>query len=466
MEKIKIHSNSRKMFADLYTPVQMLMNLRSKFPKVFLLESSEYNKKENSRSFLCFESLLSFSASQGNIKIKHQKGETTRENLSKLTVLDRLSDTFNLIEFEGSAECEKYNGFFGYSSFDAVQYFEQIEFDEEKDEKLIPDLVYEYFQFVVVINHFNDTLTIIEHLPEGAESKMDEVQNLISNRHSNSARFKMIGQEYCPIPPEQFKHMVTKGKHHCQRGDVFQVVFSRRYYQDFKGDDLNVYRALRSINPSPYLFYFDFGSYRIFGSSPETHLTINDGIAEIHPIAGTFRRTGDDEKDAELAEKLLKDEKENAEHVMLVDLARNDLNRKADNVRVDKYKNTQFFSHVIHLTSIVKGDMTVNEDALRIYADSFPAGTLSGAPKYRAMELINENEPHSRSFYGGAIGFLGLNGDINTAIMIRSFLSKNNKLIFQAGCGIVIDSDEEKELQEVENKLAALKRALILAESI
>ncbi|MCL4107332.1 UNVERIFIED_CONTAM: hypothetical protein GTU68_067243 [Idotea baltica] len=260
--------------------------------------------------------------------------------------------------------------------------------------------------------------------------------------------------------------MVTQGKHHCQRGDVFQVVFSRRYYQKFKGDDLNVYRALRSINPSPYLFYFDFGSYRIFGSSPETHITIQKGVAEIHPIAGTFRRTGDDEKDKELAKKLLKDEKENAEHVMLVDLARNDLNRKAENVHVEKYKNTQFFSHVIHLTSIVKGDVTGNAHPLNIYADSFPAGTLSGAPKYRALQLINENEPHSRSFYGGAIGFLGLNGDINTAIMIRSFLSTNNQLIFQAGCGIVIDSNEEKELQEVENKLAALKSALTIAESI
>lgn len=466
MNKLKINAISKTMFADLTTPVQMFMNLRNKYAKVFLLESSEYNKKENSRSFLCFDSLISFSTGGNNVKIKDYRGNSTTTKVSNDKVLQRLKQCFASIEFTGDDISSQYNGFFGYSSFDAVQYFEQIEFDKTKDEGLIPELVYEYFRFVVVINHFNDTMSIIENIPEGSHSKMNEISALIVNRHSAAGSFKMEGDEYSPIPPDDFKKMVSVGKEHCQRGDVFQVVFARRYYQNFKGDDFNVYRALRSINPSPYLFYFDFGSYRIFGSSPETHITINKGVAEIHPIAGTFRRTGDDAKDAALAEKLLKDEKENAEHVMLVDLARNDLNRKAKNVRVEKYKNPQFFSHVIHLTSVVKGDVPESSSPLNIYADSFPAGTLSGAPKYRALQLINKNEPHSRSFYGGAIGFLGLNGDINTAIMIRSFLSKNNQLIFQAGCGIVIDSNEEKELQEVENKLAALKRALIIAEEI
>ena len=466
MESIVIKAKSKSMFSDLTTPVQMFMNLRNKYSKVFLMESSEYNKKENSRSFLCFDSLLSFTASGSNVKIKDYKGNTKTEVLKNDQVLQSLKSCFQSIQFEGDEASHQYNGFFGYSSFDAVQYFEQIEFDQDKDELLIPALAYEYFRFVVVINHFNDQMTIIENRPEGEDSQMDKIQSIILNRQAGLGTFKMQGQEYCPITPEEFKNMVSKGKYHCQRGDVFQVVFARRYYQKFKGDELNVYRALRSINPSPYLFYFDFGSYRIFGSSPETHITINKNIAEIHPIAGTFRRTGDDEKDAALAAKLLEDEKENAEHVMLVDLARNDLNRKAKDVKVVQYKKTQFFSHVIHLTSIVKGEVPADSNTINIYADSFPAGTLSGAPKYRALELINENEPHSRSFYGGAIGFLGLNGDINTAIMIRSFLSKNNELIFQAGCGIVIDSNEESELQEVENKLAALKRALIIAEKI
>jgi anthranilate synthase component 1 len=466
MTKINIEAVTKTLFADLTTPVQMLMNLRQKYAKVFLLESSEYNKKENSRSFLCFDSLLSFTSSGNTVNIKDYTGNKSTQELPNGEVLESLKSCFDMISFNGNEIAEEYNGFFGYSSFDAVQYFEQIEFDKEKDEELIPSLAYEYFRFVVVINHFNDSMTIIENIPNGEPSKLKKITALVKNRQGGVGSFKMKGDEYCPIPPEEFKKMVAKGKYHCQRGDVFQVVFARRYYQKFQGDDLNVYRALRSINPSPYLFYFDFGDYRIFGSSPETHITITKGVAEIHPIAGTFRRTGDDEKDALLAEKLLKDEKENAEHVMLVDLARNDLNRKAEGVYVEKYKNTQFFSHVIHLTSIVKGNVAPGSHPLNIYADSFPAGTLSGAPKYRALQLINENEPHSRSFYGGAIGFLGLNGDINTAIMIRSFLSKDKQLIFQAGCGIVIDSNEESELQEVENKLAALKRALIIAEKI
>lgn len=442
------------------------MNLRSKYSKVFLLESSEYNKKENSRSFLCFDSLLSFKASQDEVKIKNYKGEIEKNYLSNEEVLASLKNCFSLIDYKGDENTSLYNGFFGYSSFDAVQYFEQIHFDSEKDEQLIPSLAYEYFRFVVVINHFNEKMTIIENVPDGDHPQIDQILNLILHRQGGTSKFHLDGDEYCPIPPQDFMDMVTAGKKHCQRGDVFQVVFARRYYQKYKGDDFNVYRALRSINPSPYLFYFDFGSYRIFGSSPETHITINNRVAEIHPIAGTFRRTGDEEKDAALAEKLLNDEKENAEHVMLVDLARNDLNRKAEGVYVEKYKNTQFFSHVIHLTSVVKGKVPEQSSALNIYADSFPAGTLSGAPKYKAMQLINKYEPHSRSFYGGAIGFLGLNGDINKAIMIRSFLSKDNQLIFQAGCGIVIDSKEESELQEVENKLAALKRALVIAETI
>ncbi len=466
MNKLSIKAVSKTIFADLTTPVQMLMNLRRKYSKVFLLESSEYNKKENSRSFLCFDSLISFAAQGNEVKFKSYNGESFKLNLDYSEVLAQLKETFDSVDYTGTETTSAYNGFFGYSSFDAVQYFESIEFDAAKDERLIPSLAYEYFRFVVVINHFNDTMTIIENVPADEDSKMDQILTLIQNRQAGYSKFEMVGSEYCPILPEDFKKMVTQGKYHCQRGDVFQVVFARRYYQKFKGDELNVYRALRSINPSPYLFYFDFGSYRIFGSSPETHITINKGVAEIHPIAGTFRRTGDDAKDAELADKLLRDEKENAEHVMLVDLARNDLNRKADNVFVEKYKSTQFFSHVIHLTSIVKGEIPSSSHPLNVYADSFPAGTLSGAPKYRALQLINENEPHSRSFYGGAIGFLGLNGDINTAIMIRSFLSKDNQLIFQAGCGIVIDSNEESELQEVENKLAALKRALIIAEEL
>ncbi|MBE7179038.1 MAG: anthranilate synthase component I family protein, partial [Mucilaginibacter polytrichastri] len=250
------------------------------------------------------------------------------------------------------------------------------------------------------------------------------------------------------------------------RGDVFQIVPSRAFSQRFTGDEFNVYRALRSINPSPYLFYFDYGNFKLFGSSPEAQLTINKGEATIYPIAGTFKRTGSDTEDAEIALQLKNDPKESAEHVMLVDLARNDLSRHCDDVEVQAFKEVQFYSHLVHLVSKVSGKLRLGVDSFSVVADTFPAGTLSGAPKYRAMEIIDQNEPHLRSFYSGALGFMGFNGDFNHAIMIRSFLSKENTLNYQAGAGIVTASDPETELQEVNNKIAALRKALIEAEHL
>jgi anthranilate synthase component 1 len=259
--------------------------------------------------------------------------------------------------------------------------------------------------------------------------------------------------------------MVSKAKAHCQRGDVFQMVLSRRFSQQFKGDEFNVYRALRSINPSPYLFYFDYGNYKIFGSSPEMQLKTEGNKATINPIAGTFKRTGDDIKDEQLAADLLKDDKENSEHVMLVDLARNDLSKNTRNVRVSRMKDIQFYSHVIHIVSNVEGTMYDGDSALKVLGDTFPAGTLSGAPKNKAIRLIDQYEPTSRGFYGGCIGFIGINGETNHAITIRSFLSQGDTLHYQAGAGIVNESDEEKELAEVNNKLEALRRAIYTAEN-
>ena len=260
--------------------------------------------------------------------------------------------------------------------------------------------------------------------------------------------------------------MLTRGKEHCFRGDVFQIVLSRQFSQKYKGDEFQLYRALRSVNPSPYLFYFDYGDYRIFGSSPEAELRIKKGRAIINPIAGTFRRTGNDEQDRILAEKLCADPKENAEHVMLVDLARNDLSRNADDVRVDNYREVQYFSHVIHLVSEVSGKLPGDSNMISVLGDSFPAGTLSGAPKHRAMQLIDRYENQRRSYYGGTIGFIGFDNSLNHAIMIRSFLAKSNTLFYQAGAGIVAGSVEENELQEVNNKLAALKKAIEIAKDI
>lgn len=259
---------------------------------------------------------------------------------------------------------------------------------------------------------------------------------------------------------------MKKAKEHCFRGDVFQLVLSRRFFQNFKGDEFNVYRTLRSINPSPYLFFFDYGDFKIFGSSPEAQLIVQDGKAEIHPIAGTFKKTGDDKKDLISAKELAKDPKENSEHVMLVDLARNDLSRNGTNVVVEKNREIQFYSHVIHLVSKVTCKMKTTTNTFRVVADTFPAGTLSGAPKHKALQLIDKYEKIKRNFYGGAIGYMDFNGNFNHAIIIRSFLSLNNQLHYQAGAGIVADSIPESELQEVYNKLGALDKALIQAEKI
>ena len=290
----------------------------------------------------------------------------------------------------------------------------------------------------------------------------------------NAYDFHPVGDTSSSLTDEEHKENIRKGIRHCLRGDVFQIVLSRRFIQKYEGDDFKLYRALRSINPSPYLFYFDFGGFRIFGSSPETHCRIEkvtEGSqtafhAFIDPIAGTTRRTGDEEQDRKNAEYLRNDPKENAEHVMLVDLARNDLSRNCHGVKVEFYKDLQYYSHVIHLVSRVSGVLDDQADPIKTFIDTFPAGTLSGAPKVRAMQLISEYEPHNRGAYGGCIGYIGFDRSLNHAITIRTFVSRNGELWFQAGGGIVAKSNEEYELQEVNNKLGALRRAILLAESM
>jgi anthranilate synthase component 1 len=313
---------------------------------------------------------------------------------------------------------------------------------------------------MISINHFNNQVWLLENVPENESSRMGEVNTVLSLKAGATFRFNPGNNETSNISDEEYMEMVKKGKEHCFRGNVFQIVLSRQFRQDFTGDEFNVYRALRSINPSPYLFYFDYGGYKLFGSSPEAQLVIANNRVHIHPIAGTFKRTGDDEKDRQLAIDLTNDPKENAEHVMLVDLARNDLSRNSDQVSVKTFREVQFYSHVIHLVSEVTGELRPGTNPVRVFGDSFPAGTLSGAPKYRAMEIIDELENRNRGYYGGALGYIGFNGDLNHAIMIRSFLSKGNKLFYQAGAGIVAASVEENELNEVNNKLGALKKAI------
>lgn len=463
---IHIHTRSRRILADTLTPVGIFLGLRDRFRDPLLLEAADSHSRDDSYSFICLEPLASFQLHNNELVADLPGGKEVHPLGNGVALPELLSAQFERFQVEATGNARRFNGFFGHSNFDAVTSFEQIDFNVDKPADDIPQVRYAFYRFIIVINHFNEEAFLIEnHLP-GDPSELDRLERMVMNRSLSRFSFQPTGEELKNMEDERYLEMVAIGKRHCQRGNVFQVVLSRRFSQAFEGDDFNVYRALRSINPSPYLFFFDYGSYRLFGSSPEAQLVSNGKRARIHPIAGTFRRTGDDQQDAEAARQLAKDPKENAEHVMLVDLARNDLGRNADSIEVTHFREVQFFSHVIHLVSTVEGDLPAGTNPIRLLADTFPAGTLSGAPKIRAMQIIDEEEPSRRGYYGGALGQFGLDGEVNHAIMIRSFFSRNNTLHFQAGAGIVVDSVPEKELQEVDNKLAALRKAIQVAQEI
>jgi anthranilate synthase component 1 len=463
----QLKTYSRKMLADTITPVNIYLRLRDVFAGSILLESSDYHGNENSLSFICCDPVATF-------KVFHDQAEITLPGkpLEKVTINKPGQVTYLLDEFKNSFKADvsvssryPHDGLFGYMAYDAIRYFEQVPIQKAQTD--LPDIIYSLFRYVIVVDHFYNELTLFEHVVEKThECTLDRLEQLINNNRVTTFRFNRTNDEVSNYSNEEFLNIIEKGKHHCYRGDVFQIVLSRRFTAGFKGDEFNVYRSLRSINPSPYLFYFDYGNFKLFGSSPEAQIQISKGKAHIYPIAGTFRRSGNDQEDALLAEKLSADVKENAEHVMLVDLARNDLSRNASEVHVEVFKEVQYYSHVIHLVSKVTGTLNPEASVIQIAADTFPAGTLSGAPKHKAMTLINEYENVNRSFYGGAIGFIGFDGSFNHAIMIRTFLSKDNALIYQAGAGVVAKSSAESELQEVNNKLEALRKAMVLAEKI
>ena len=469
--RIKINTRTTKLsggIADMVTPVSIYLKMRDRYPNTLLLESSDYHGAQNSMSYICFDEIATIEVHKGIITKTLPGNKTTTETITEENnVAENLYQFLNLFEIDKINEKGVVNGLWGYSGYDAIQYFETLKLRERNNnEAAIPEMRYGFHRYVIAFNHFNNNITLVENLQEGEESHVREISDMLKNPVSVAFQFKTEGPESSNITDNEYMEMVEEGRKHCFRGDVFQIVLSRRFRQKFSGDEFNVYRALRRINPSPYLFYFDFGAYKIFGSSPEAQLVVSKDKAIINPIAGTFRRTGDDEKDRQLAIELAVDEKENAEHVMLVDLARNDLSRNSSKVTVDNYREVQYYSHVLHLVSEVSGRLSKDTNTIKVFGDTFPAGTLSGAPKYKAMKIIDRLENVGRSFYGGAIGFLGFNGDINHAITIRTFLSKNNTLICQAGAGIVAKSVKENELQEVNNKLGALKKAIIEAEDI
>lgn len=466
MKTYILNTNHKQILADTITPVSVYLKIRDKFPNSLLLESSDYHASDNSFSYICCNPIAAIKIENETIEKAYPDGTS-----SSITIDANTNIPIEIQQFASQFQSPKNdfkfinNGLFGYIAYDAVRYFEKVTISKKDNTIAIPDLFYAVYQNIIAINHFKNEAYIFCHSIDGTNN-INEIEQLLQTRNLPSYQFKKTGEAISNLSDTEFLNNVTLAKKHCHRGDVFQLVLSRRFTQNFKGDEFNVYRALRSINPSPYLFFFDYGDFKIFGSSPEAQLVVKNRVAEIHPIAGTFKRTGNDEQDAILARQLSEDQKENAEHVMLVDLARNDLSKNAHDVTVNKYREVQFFSHVIHLVSKVTGKMHEKATTMQVVAATFPAGTLSGAPKHQALQLIERIEKTNRNFYGGAIGCMDFEGNFNHAIMIRTFLSKNHQLHFQAGAGIVADSDHNNELQEVYNKLGALNKALNLAENI
>ncbi|MDY6256768.1 MAG: anthranilate synthase component I family protein [Bacteroidaceae bacterium] len=460
------HTASKKILGDLNTPVSVYLRVRDAYPQSALMECSDYHDSKNSRSFICLHPIGSVSVAHGVGVMQFPNGEEQRCSISNGDDTARLINQFlQSFHIEGAdkADC----GLYGYTTFNSVRYFEHIDVkDETQTENDAPDLLYILYKDYIIFDHFKNEVTLIELLQEGEEDDLDQLEHDVNSRPYQQYSFRPVGDCTSTLTDDEHRENIRKGIKHCLRGDVFQIVLSRRFKQKFEGDDFKLYRALRSINPSPYLFYMDFGGFRIFGSSPETHCRIEGGRAYIDPIAGTTKRTGDGEQDRQNALYLKNDPKENAEHVMLVDLARNDLSRNCHDVKVDFYKDMQFYSHVIHLVSRVSGELNEGADPVKAFIDTFPAGTLSGAPKVRAMQLISEYEPHNRGAYGGCVGSIGFDGSLNQAITIRTFVSRNNELWFQAGGGIVAKSNVEYELQEVNNKLGALRKAIEIAEKL
>ena len=466
MKQFKLNTKYKQILSDTITPVSIYLKLRDKFPNSLLLESSDYHANDNSFSYICCNPIASIKVENEMIIKQFPDNSTETISITKeINVANEIQQFAS--QFESNNENFKFitNGLFGYINYDAVRYFEKTTIDKKPDSNETPDIFYAVYQNIIAINHFKNEAYIFCHSINETDN-IQEITQLLQSRNIPSYSFQKEGEKTSNISDEDFKNNITLGKKHCKLGNVFQLVLSKRFSQKFKGDEFNVYRALRNINPSPYLFFFDYGNFKIFGSSPEAQLIIKDKIAEIHPIAGTFKRTGNDEEDAILAKQLSEDSKENSEHVMLVDLARNDLSRNGNQVKVEKYREVQFFSHVIHLVSKVTSQLFPRANSMQVVADTFPAGTLSGAPKHKALQLINEIETTNRGFYGGAIGFMDFKGNFNHAIMIRTFLSKNHVLNYQAGAGIVENSIAENELNEVYNKLGALDKALELAENI
>lgn len=466
--KTNLNYHSEKLLADRINPINIYLALRDQYQHCCLLESSDYQASNQAKSFIAINSIASFQASQNKVTLNYM-GDEQLYQLKSLRDLPKDFEAFKTQLSERINQGQAKSALFGYHSFEAYSYFEDLNIFRESSET--PDFHYALYEYILVFDHFNNELEIRYFYPESLsdadkELNIQQLKTQIFSIPKPTFPFSAKGQEESNISDNTFLKNVSEGIQSCKRGDVFQVVLSRCFRQAYQGDEFNLYRAMRSINPSPYLFYFDFGNFRLLGSSPEAALQLEDGKASINPIAGTVKRTGNDEEDSKLAERLAKDPKEQAEHMMLLDLARNDLSKSGNNICIEQQSKLQFFSHVIHLVSTVSAQVDPTTNVSELIANTFPAGTLSGAPKFKAVEIINRLENQARGFYGGSIGVIGLGKEINQAITIRSVLCKDGYLQYQAGAGIVVKSNPQKELEEVKHKLGAVRAAIKMAENL
>jgi anthranilate synthase component 1 len=470
----------RELYADLDTPVSVFLKLRQEAP-TFLLESVEGGEKLARYSFLGIGHNLLLKAS-GNKAIIHRNGERQKVNLEGrdcLHLIQELLAQRQVVRIPGLPRF--FGGAIGYISYDAARAFEKLP-ECSRDELGLPEYAFVFTDTMIIFDHVQHKMKIVANTyvdgPADCayEQAMSKIESIVV-RLARSLRPESTGRSDGTVRPQnrelesnftqdEFEAGVRACKEYITAGDAFQIVLSQRLRRETSAQPFAIYRTLRMLNPSPYMFYLDFGDFQLIGSSPEMLVKVEDGLAETCPIAGTRPRGVNEQEDEALIAELLDDPKELAEHAMLVDLARNDLGRVCQHgtVRVPVSMSVEKYSHVMHIVSTVEGKLKDGEDAFSLLRAAFPAGTLTGAPKIRAMEIITELEDLKRGPYGGAVGYFSFSGNMDTCITIRTIVMMGDTVYLQAGAGIVYDSDPTREYHETLNKLKALERAVEMAE--
>ena len=459
---------STEMFADEITPVALLKKLKKVSGNCFILESAEDTKRWGRYTFLGFDPKMEITCLNGNTTVKANDCVEIKKNNPNI-IIQSILDDYKSVKFDYLPPFT--GGLMGYFAYDYAKYCEhKLDLDAHDNEKW-NDVDLMLFDKVIAFDNFRQKIILIVNIRtenieaeyKNAIKQLEYIKNLIINGEPEKTASAQIKSEFKPLfSKDEFCGMVNRTKNYIKEGDIFQAVLSNRFEADFEGSILDAYRVLRTLNPSPYMFYFSGSVLEIAGASPETLVKLHDGKLHTFPLAGTRPRGVCDEEDISFEKDLLADEKELAEHNMLVDLGRNDLGKISipGTVKVDKYMDILRFSHVMHIGSEVSGEIIEGKTGLDAINAVLPAGTLSGAPKIRAMQIINELERNKRGIYGGAIGYLDFTGNMDTCIAIRIAYKKNGKVFIRSGAGIVADSNPESEYQECLNKAKAVRKAL------